>query len=198
MTLYSFRKLRGQMLSNNQIIEGAHLSGFSFSMKDRPFTIPFVLRRANPKEHDHSRFLRLTHEQKKYDAHDKKISGLNNIVTTLRNEGDHDDVYVANQNVFAKIDRHPFVYWFGQEILQTFSSHKQLGDITDAVNGLTSGDDDLFTRNWWEIDEDIGNQYKWFMLSGDNSKYYNSPERVLNWGESGEKLRLMRIVTHVM
>jgi hypothetical protein len=189
MTLYSFRKLRGQMLSNNQIIEGAHLSGFSFSMKDRPFTIPFVLRRANPKEHDHSRFLRLTHEQKKYDAHDKKISGLNNIVTTLRNEGDHDDVYVANQNVFAKIDRHPFVYWFGQEILQTFSSHKQLGDITDAVNGLTSGDDDLFTRNWWEIDEDIGNQYKWFMLSGDNSKYYNSPERVLNWGESGEKIK---------
>jgi type I restriction-modification system DNA methylase subunit len=189
MTLYSFRKLREWLLSNNQLIEGAHLSGHSFDTGDRPFTIPFVLKNSDPSNFEQSRFYRMTHEQEKYHSHEDKIRGLNEIAEANNAGKSHNDVYIVNQNIFTKIDRYPFVYWFGSEILRTFENYKQLGDIAEAVNGLTSGDDDLFTRNWWEVDEEIGDRYKWFMLSGDNSKYYYSPDRVLDWGNSGEKIK---------
>jgi hypothetical protein len=190
MTLYSFRKLRNQMVSNHQIIEGAHLAGFSFSMKDRPFTIPFVLRQDDPEEFSSSRFFRLTHEQDAYDTHEKTIAGLNNVTECIRSGERQEDIYVVDQNSFKRIDRQPFVYWFGQEILELFLSYKQLGEEYDVVQGLGTGDDDRFTRNWWEIKQrEIGDRFRWLLMSGDDSLYYYSPERVVLWENSGKEIK---------
>jgi hypothetical protein len=189
MTLYSFRKLRNQMVSNHQIVEGAHLAGFSFSMKDRPFTIPFVLRQDDPEKFNSSRFFRLTHEQDAYDTHEKTITGLNDVTEGTRTGEGHEDIYVVDQNSFKKIDRQPFVYWFGQEILQLFLDYPQVGDLYDVAQGLATGNDNKFTRNWWEIQKgQIGDEYEWLMLSGDNSIYYYSPERVVLWENEGKKI----------
>lgn len=129
----------------------------------------------------------MTHEQEDYEDYHDKIQGLNQITESNRKHEFHDDVYVVNQNSFRKIDRQSFVYWFGQEILQLFVDYQQLGDLTDVVAGLQTGDDDRFTRCWWEIDRnDIGDRFKWYMLSGDDSTYYYSTERVVDWNEDGQ------------
>lgn len=190
MTLYSFRKLREQMVSSHQIVDGVHLSGFSFSMKDRPFTIPFVLRQENPEDFSSSRFFRLSHEQDAYETHEKTIEGLNSVTKCVRSGEGHEDIYVIDQNSFKKIDRQPFVYWFGQEILQLFVDYYQLGDLTDVVAGLQTGDDECFTRCWWEINEnEIGDRFKWYVLSGDDSIYYYSPEKIVDWKDDGKEIK---------
>ena len=190
MTLYSFRKLRNQMVSNHQIVDSAHLAGFSFSMKDRPFTIPFILRQDDPEEFNSSRFFRLTHEQDAYDSHEKTIEGLNNVTERVRSDTSHEDVYIVDQNSFKKIDRQPFVYWFGQEILQLFLDYPQIDDLYDVAQGLATGNDDEFTRNWWEVQNNqISDKYEWLMLSGDNSIYYYSPERMVLWENDGETIK---------
>ncbi|WP_317176038.1 BREX-1 system adenine-specific DNA-methyltransferase PglX [Halomontanus rarus] len=189
MTLYSFRKLRNRVISNHQFVEGAHLSGHSFSMKDRPFTIPFVIRCTPSGDFESSRFYRMTHDQSSYDTYKKKSTGLKDITYAMRSQKPHDDVYVVDQNSFLKIDRQPFVYWFGQDVLDLFLEYPQLGELTDVVQGLGTGDDDRFTRCWWETNpEKIGEKYRWLMTSGDDSIYYYSPERVVDWQQDGKKI----------
>jgi hypothetical protein len=131
----------------------------------------------------------MTHEQERYEDYKDKIRGLAQITEANRRDKSHSDVYVVNQNTFRKIDRQPFVYWFGQEILELFVEYGQLGELTDVVVGLQTGDDDRFTRCWWEVDRDeIGDRYQWFMLSGDDSIYYYSPEKVLDWKTDGTEI----------
>lgn len=190
MTLYSFRKLRDSIISDYQFVEGAHLSRYGFDQQKDVYTIPFVVRNRSPEEFETSRFYRMTHEQDEYETYDDKIRGLEEITNASRNENPHDDVYVVNQNSFTKIDRQPFVYWFGQEILQLFLDYEQLGEVTDVVVGLQTGDDDRFTRTWWEVpNEKIGDEYKWLFMSGDDAKYYSSPERVVYWENDGQAVK---------
>ncbi|MFB6186464.1 MAG: Eco57I restriction-modification methylase domain-containing protein, partial [Halobacteriaceae archaeon] len=189
MTLYSFRKLRDQIISNYQFIEGMHVSRYGFDQQKDVYTIPFVLRSKSPENFDSSRFYRMTHEQEEYASYQDKIKGINEITASNRKREQHEDVYVVNQNSFRKIDRQPFVYWFGQEILQLFIDYSQLGDLTDVVAGLQTGDDDRFTRCWWEVDRnEIEERYEWYMLSGDDSIYYYSPEKVVDWKGNGEEI----------
>jgi|GEM_PF-2214867 len=190
MFLYSYRKLRKYLLSNTQLIEGAHLSRYGFAQQKDAYTIPFVLRRRDPSNFETSRFYRMTHEQERYAHYKDKISGLKEITEAHRGGIKHEDVYVVDQNSFREIDRTPFVYWFGQEILQLFLNYQQLGEITDIVQGLGTGDDDRFTRCWWEVDPDkIGNEYRWLITSGDDSIYYYSPERIVNWKKNGQEIK---------
>jgi hypothetical protein len=190
MFLYSYRGLRSDLVQNKQFLEGAHLSGHSFDTGDRPFTIPFVLRNSDPSNFESSRFYRMTHEQEKYSNHEDKIRGLQQITKSWREEKNHADVYVVNQNTFKDIGRTPFLYWFGQEILRLFEEFPSIGDVGDVKAGLQTGDDDKFVRCWWEIDpEQIGEDYIWLFIGGSDNLYYDSPEKTVYWSDEGEELR---------
>ncbi|USZ70520.1 BREX-1 system adenine-specific DNA-methyltransferase PglX [Natronosalvus halobius] len=190
MFQYHFRNLRSTLIDNVEVIEGAHLSGYSFSMKDRPFTIPFVIRNSAPSDLAKSRFYRLTHEQVEYSGYEEKIDGLTEVTKSLRQGRNHEDVTVVNQRNFKKIRRSPFVYWFGNDILNLFSEHHQLGDVYDVVKGLETGDDDTYTRNWWEVPENrIGEKYAWLMHGGDYNRYHDSTEKLVLWENDGKEIK---------
>ena len=189
MFLYSYRKLRKRLVADQQFIEGAHLSGYSFSMKDRPFTIPFILRNSNPSDFRSSRFYRMTHEQDEYAKYEDKIRGLREITTANRHSEAHPDVFVVDQQTFNNIGRTPFLYWFGQNILRMFDNYPNLGDSADIVKGFESGNSNRFVRDWWEISNDwIENRYAWLVKSGDESKYYFSTTKAVFWENGGEKV----------
>jgi type I restriction-modification system DNA methylase subunit len=186
MFLYYFRGLRKKLLNESYFIEAAHLSGHSFSMKDRPFTIPFVLRGGVPDNEELSRFYRMTHEQDQYDNHKKKITGLAQIAKNLRSSGSHDDVYTFHQSRIDDIGRRPFLYWFGNETLSLFSEYATLDDVAEIVVGLQTGDDDQFTKKWWEIPESqLHSRYLRFQMSGTTSEYYDYAEDFVDWKEDG-------------
>jgi len=189
MFLYSYRKLRSNIVQNQQFIEGAHLSRYGFDQQKDAYTIPFVLRNNDPSEFECSRFYRMTEDQPEYAHYEDKIAGLEQITQTHRRGDEHDDVYVVNQNSFKEIDRSPFIYWFGQEILQIFIEHTQLGKIADVKQGLSTGNDGLFMRKFWEVPDANDDRYIQFQKSGTDSPYYDRPQDFLDWGDSGEKIK---------
>jgi len=191
MFLYYFRGLRKKLLNESYFIEAAHLSGHSFSMKDRPFTIPFVLRASPPNDGQHSRFYRMTHEQDRYDNHEKKISGLEQIAEALRSGEEQDDVYVFSQSRIDDIGRRPFVYWFGEEILRLFTDYEALGDgIAEIGVGLQTDNDDKFVRKYWEVDEsEIGERFIRYQMSGTDAEYYDYPTDYVDWGQGEEEMK---------
>ncbi len=190
MTQSAYQKVREFMLEETQFLEGAHLSGHSFSMKDRPFTIPFVLRNTNPSSDSLSKFYRMTHEQDAYDTHEKKISGLNSLAEIDPNKNQHEDVFIVKQRSFTKIDKMPMAYWFGDEILEIFEEYPQVGEFSEVAVGLQTGDDDKFMRCWWEIDTDhIGDKYTWIINGENDLEYYESPSKVVLWENDGEQIK---------
>ncbi|WP_336134210.1 BREX-1 system adenine-specific DNA-methyltransferase PglX [Natronomonas amylolytica] len=190
MFLYYFRGLRKKLLNESYFIEAAHLSGHSFSMKDRPFTIPFVLRPDTPDEGELSRFYRMTHEQDEYDTHEKTIKGLRLISDALRNGSSHKDVYTFSQKRFKDIGRRPFVYWFGEETLRLFTDYPKLEDVADVRQGLATGDDERFLRKWWEVSKgDLEEKYALYQKSGSQEPFYDIADDFLLWENDGEEIR---------
>ncbi|WP_262178338.1 BREX-1 system adenine-specific DNA-methyltransferase PglX [Haloarcula laminariae] len=190
MFSYSYRKLRRILLQNHQFLEGAHLSGYSFSMKDRPFTISFLLRNSDPTDVENSRFYRMTHEQDKYDTHEKKIDGLNALTSQLRENNTTEDVYTVNPNDFLSIGRQPFLYWFGDSILNLFSEYPAIEDSVEVKQGLATGDDDRFVRKHWEVNQDeLGGNYVPYQKSGSSQPYYDTQRDYLLWKNSGEEVK---------
>lgn len=190
MFTYSFRGLRKKLLDLAEIVEAAHLSGHSFSMKDRPFTVSYILKSDYSGEPTTSRFYRMTHEQENYDSFDKKITGLEQVITELREGNSHEDVYVVNQQRFDDIGRRPFLYWFGQETLDLFGDYPKLGDEADVVQGLATGNDDRFVRKWWEVpSQELDTRYFRFQKSGTNSIYYDYPEDFVDWKDDGKEIK---------
>jgi len=190
MTQYSYRKLRDFIVSNKQIVEGAHLSGYSFSANDRPFTIPIVFKNQEPSEGRLSTFYRLSEEKEDYDNFDKKIRGLKSVVSSAREGNEHPDIYIVDQSTFKQIGRQPFIYWFGNEVLKLFKQLPNLDDIAEVKQGLATGDDDRFSRAWWEVQEDqIGNRYLPCVMGGGDDDYYESTEKVVLWENSGEEIK---------
>jgi ADP-ribose pyrophosphatase YjhB (NUDIX family) len=151
-------------------------------MKDRPFTIPFVLRGQEPAEGESSRFYRMTHKQERYDSHEKKISGLKEITQALRSGDDHDDVYAFSQSRIDDIGRRPFLYWVGEETLLLFSEYDSLDSIVDLNQGLSTSNDERLVKKWWEIPKDIlGTEYVRFQKSGTDAEYYDYPQDYVAW-----------------
>ncbi|WP_256562735.1 BREX-1 system adenine-specific DNA-methyltransferase PglX [Halomarina pelagica] len=190
MTQSSYQDIREYIINKTQVIDGAHLSGHSFSMKDRPFTIPFVLRNSNPANFESSRFYRMTHEQDNYNSYEKKIDGLKRITKTLRQNEIDDDVFIVDQSAFTKIGKKPMVYWFGDEILKLFTNHQNVGDFAEVVVGLQTGDDDRFMRCWWEVESvEEDDRYQWIINGENDDEYYESPSKVVLWENEGEQIK---------
>ncbi len=186
----SFAKLRQKIIQDKTVVEGAHLSGFSFSDKDRPFTVPILLRNTQPAEEDSwTRFSRLTHEQEGYDSHEKTIRGLIGVADSVRERGNHPDLYRIDQNLIKNIRRYPFVYWFGDELLELFQDHPSLGEVSEISGGVKSGDNDHFLRKFWEVPEPIiGDDYQWYVENGEYIEYYDKIDTVIEWENGGENI----------
>jgi type I restriction-modification system DNA methylase subunit len=193
MNQYSYRKFREWMLKNNQILDAVHLSRYGFDQQKDAYTIPFVIRSEKGSEEGrtNSRFIRMTHEQEEYENFEEKIIGLSNITKDIREGNPQEDVYIINQNNFLDLPKQPFIYWFGGEILNLFSSLSSVSDIAEVMKGLNTGDDDQFIRCRWEVSEEtIGEKHIPIATSDEDSIFYESPEKVVKWdGESQQQIK---------
>ena len=189
LSIYSFRKFRNYLIENQQLIEAAHLSGFSFSKEDRPFTIPFLLKRTTPNGSTNSRFLRLTHEQSEYDSHPKTIQGLSQVVSKLRASQSHEDAYIVNQKTFKNINRQPFIYWFGDELLSLFDEFPTLDETANARSGVVTGDNDYHLRKIWEVPPDFQSlDYEYWVDNGRDVDYFDYIDTVVPWKNGGQNI----------
>lgn len=178
MYMYSYRKLREKLLNDTVIQDLAHIRN-----RDEGYmNVSFVLQNSKMESID-SRFLRLVGEE------NKEISLINQI-REYRERGNAEKYYVTNQASFSNISRQPFVYWFGKDVLTLFDDHCLLEEVADVKQGIGTGSDERFVRNWWEVNEEkIGEKYTWLVQSGSGDKYFDSTEKVIYWENNGKEVR---------
>lgn len=104
---------------------------------------------------------------------------------------------------FAKIPGSPVAYWASKKIINAFVNNKTIGDISPARVGLQTGCNDLFVREWFEINnikilfnlkdrsENLLFHKKWFPYNkgGEFRRWYGNNEFVVNWENDGYEIR---------
>ncbi|MCD7920552.1 MAG: BREX-1 system adenine-specific DNA-methyltransferase PglX [Clostridiales bacterium] len=108
----------------------------------------------------------------------------------------------AKQSNFAKIPGSPVAYWVSDSTNRAFSmSH--ISDYAETKQGLATGENDRFMRNWYEVDiskvefdaqsrEDaVSSKKKWFPYNkgGEYRKWYGNNDYIVNWENDGFEIR---------
>jgi len=99
--------------------------------------------------------------------------------------------YQSDQNDFSKIPGLPIVYWPNSDFYDLF---KERVDSKFVVrNGITTGDNLQFIRNWFEINNSLLGHF-WFKLNkgGSYRKWYGNTIEVIDWLDDGYNLKNFR------
>lgn len=98
------------------------------------------------------------------------------------NEKNH---YIYKQDNFEKIPGAPVAYWVSEAVYNAFIKGTQLGELADARQGLATGNNDIYLREWFEPKfDDIGLDYKNtpdFHESGKKYAPYNKGGAFRKW-----------------
>ena len=110
--------------------------------------------------------------------------------------------YVANQDDFGKIPGRPVAYWVSYDFIAAYTQNR-ISDFGFARSGLQTGDNELFLRCWYEVENfniafrmQAKQQYlqtkrKWVpqVKGGSFRKWYGNFEYVVNWQDDGEEIK---------
>ena len=180
MFISSFEAIREEVLHNTTITSMVHTGAATFEELNsfNVLATVFSLRR-NYIANYVSTFLRLAD----YYTSELKLNNFNNA----------DCYYRLDQRKFECVPGKPFVYWMSETSRSNFLRFKQLRTYAEPKQGLATGDNDSFVRNWQEVDfYKVGLLYsstesahasgkKWFPYNkgGDFRKWYGMNEYVI-------------------
>ena len=111
--------------------------------------------------------------------------------------------YRRDAETFKQIPGTPIAYWASDALFDAFVNAKQLNVFGKPRQGLATGENARFVREWWEVDdqkssysccsleESVSSAYKWFPYNkgGDFRKWYGNNECVINWEDDGNSVR---------
>lgn len=111
--------------------------------------------------------------------------------------------YRRDADTFKQIPGTPIAYWASDALLDAFGNAKQLSEYGKPRQGLATGENARFVREWWEVDdcksvyscgsiqESIESACKWFPYNkgGDFRKWYGNNSSVVNWENDGQEIR---------
>ena len=111
--------------------------------------------------------------------------------------------FVQKQNKFFEIPSTPIAYWVSNSIYDAFESGIPLKNFADLRQGMSTANNDLFLRLWFEVSEDnisyhsettqqaIESKKKWFphTKGGGARKWYGNNDYIVNWYNDGEEIR---------
>ena len=137
MFLSSFEKLRAKLLLKDTV-NMAHLGPRAFEEIGGEVvqTTSFVLRNSHIADYKGA-YCRLIEPTTQQGKEEMFLSGENR--------------YTAQQSNFSKIPGAPVAYWASTKVLDAYSNGKLLGDISDVKIGMGTGKNEIFVREWWEV-----------------------------------------------
>ena len=105
------------------------------------------------------------------------------------------------QKNFEKIPGCPIGYWVSENIINSFQ-YNSIEKEAKVVIGIKTGDNEIFIRNWYEVDnqstdficknlKDFNNsKKKWFpyVKGGEYRLWYGNQVQVLYWTNNGENM----------
>lgn len=115
---------------------------------------------------------------------------------------DRENRYFTVQDNFEKIPGEPVAYWVCQNAINAFGQ-KSIGDIALICQGLTTTNNDLYVRNWYEVQlKNVGfgfsssnmaniSQKIWFPFNkgGSFRKWYGNNDLIVNYKNDGELIK---------
>jgi len=110
----------------------------------------------------------------------------------------NDRLKVIAADDFKKIPGSPIAYWASKKIFKLFSETGKLNELSDLRSGISTGDNDRFYREWYEV-SNIKTNFKphtidggkWFPIvrGGDFRRWYGNKESVINLENKGYEIR---------
>jgi type II restriction/modification system DNA methylase subunit YeeA len=94
--------------------------------------------------------------------------------------------YTANQKDFEKIPGSPIGYWIKKRLIDSFSEGNSIMVAAPPKQGLATGNNDCFLRNWFEV-VITKKKNKWIPINkgGQFRKWYGNNQFVVNWDNNG-------------
>ncbi|MGL5593281.1 MAG: BREX-1 system adenine-specific DNA-methyltransferase PglX, partial [Cetobacterium sp.] len=87
---------------------------------------------------------------------------------------------ITNQKDFEKIPGSPIAYWVSERVKEIFEVSKKMLEIGDFKQGIATGDNDKFLREWFEISySQIGFGYK------NISEFISSKKKYCSYNKGG-------------
>tara|TARA_R110001583_G_scaffold190937_3_gene355648 strand:- start:4898 stop:8416 length:3519 start_codon:yes stop_codon:yes gene_type:complete len=114
--------------------------------------------------------------------------------------------HVVKQSDLGSLPGTPFAYWVSPTVLDTFNKTPRIDTFMEAREGLTTGSNDTFMRNWHEVsgsrigfgittsEEAADSKKRWFpyLKGGEFNKWYGNHEFVVNWYDDGAELKVFK------
>jgi len=110
--------------------------------------------------------------------------------------------YTRNNKSFEKIPTSPIAFDASEKLLSIFDEYEAFGDDVHCKDGMTTGSNDVYVRQWSEIDSRKFNKPSesifsttlkkpWVPYSkgGDFRRWYGNNYLVLFWGVDGSKIK---------
>lgn len=185
MFLGVFGGLRKHILEKTSIINLIHLGSRAFPeiIGEVVQSVAFVIRNERDKTYS-ARYIRLldyTDSEKKEKAY-----------TTRSGEE-----YLIKQSMFSSLDGSQFIYWASERIIDILKSFSKLSDISSVVVGTQTGSNDMFIRDWHEVNslkiasKESLKKAKWYFhqKGGEYRKWYGNNDLIIEWENDGERIK---------
>ncbi|HII01701.1 TPA: BREX-1 system adenine-specific DNA-methyltransferase PglX [Methanosarcinaceae archaeon] len=176
MFLSSYKNLRESILNNNTILSMAHFGARAFDSigGEVVSTTAFVLEKSQRLEYKGA-YLRLVDGNCEAD----KDAELRVKIS---------EPFCASADEFKKIPGSPIAYWVSSHLSNMFSKLKPVSFYAEGKEGLKTGNNELFLRQWFEVEPSIDNKWIHIVKGGTFRKWYGNKEYVVNWKNNGQTL----------
>lgn len=191
MFISSFEKLRKKIVHEKNISSLIQLEYNAFE----PAMVPvctFTLRNYNVDVEGN--YIKLSDFKGHENQPLKTLQAIKNSNVSYR--------YSVNQINYTGIPESPIVYWLSRQALKNFE-FDSLSKIIVTREGMTTANNDLFLREWYEVDiQKIGSEIKdtqqaifskkkWFpyQKGGPFRKWYGNTNLVVNWENDGREIK---------
>lgn len=187
MFLSSFSELRKTMLSYRSILSMIHIGakGFDSIGGEVVSTAAYILYSNHSIEK--ATYYRLIDGNNEAEKSRMLFDAIKQD-TNVRSQ------YVVSSKLFSTLPNSPISYWVNPCLLKLFEE-KPLVDSVKFCEGLTTANNDLFLRYWFEIRKEdffiFFNQGHWipYNKGGKYRKWYGNKEYIINWTDNGRLIR---------
>lgn len=98
--------------------------------------------------------------------------------------------YAASQDNYFKIPGKPIAYWVSEAVYTVFSTSPNLSSRAPTKMGLTTGDNNLFLKLWYEVPNwKIGEKFHFYNKGGEFRRWFGNISYVINWENDGFAVR---------
>ena len=184
MFLSSYEKLRDAILNNHTIISMVHLGARAFSQISGEVvqTTAWIIQKEHLSQYQPT-FFRLIDSKNEEEKQKALLNRENEFSATAQDE-------------FKKIPGSPLAYWLVKDAIDAFTENPKLESFAKARRGLSTGNNEIFTRLWFEVSAPllsftIPSRKRWFPYNkgGEYRKWFGNSDIVVNWENDGADVK---------